>query len=99
MLDAVKAALERDRNRRSEEDAIATKQNLLASLTGRERQVMALVTEGLMNKQIAGEIGISEITVKIHRGNVMKKMKAKSLAELVRIAESLGVRRSDATRP
>ena len=95
MLDAVKTALERDRNRRSEEDAIAAKQSLLASLTPRERQVMELVAEGLMNKQIAGEIGVSEITVKIHRGNVMKKMKAKSLAELVRIAEALGVRRAN----
>ena len=95
MLDAVKTALERDRNRRSEEDAIAAKQSLLASLTPRERQVMELVAEGLMNKQIAGEIGVSEITVKIHRGNVMKKMKAKSLAELVRIAEALGIRRAN----
>jgi FixJ family two-component response regulator len=94
MLDAVKAALERDRNRRRDEDAIAAKQSLLASLTLRERQVMAMVTEGLMNKQIAGEIGVSEITVKIHRGNVMRKMQAKSLAELVRIAETLGVRGS-----
>jgi FixJ family two-component response regulator len=92
MLDAVKAALERDRNRRRDQDAMAIKQSLFASLTPRERQVMALVTSGLMNKQIAGEIGLSEITVKIHRGSLMKKMKATSLAELVRIAESLGIR-------
>jgi FixJ family two-component response regulator len=94
MLDAVKAALERDRSRRRDQDAMAAKRSLFALLTARERQVMALVTAGLMNKQIAGEIGLSEITVKIHRGSVMKKMKATSLADLVRTAESLGVRAS-----
>ena len=63
-----------------------------ALLTPRERQIMALVTGGLMNKQVAGKIGISERTVKIHRGNVMRKMRTKSLADLVMIAESLGIR-------
>jgi FixJ family two-component response regulator len=63
------------------------------SLTPREREVMALVTAGLMNKQVAGEIGVSEITVKIHRGHVMRKMAVRSLADLVRIAEALGIRR------
>ena len=65
---------------------------MLETLTPREREVMAFVTSGLMNKQIAGEMGLSEITVKIHRGHVMKKMGARSLADLVRIAEALGIR-------
>ena len=63
------------------------------SLTPREQQVMPLVTSGLMNKQIAAELGVSEITVKVHRGNVMRKMGAKSLAALVRMADALGMRR------
>jgi FixJ family two-component response regulator len=92
LLDAVALALDRDRKRRNEEKAVAALQALFDSLTRRERQVMALVTDGLMNKQVAGNIGISEITVKIHRGNLMRKMGAKSLAELVRMAEVLGVR-------
>jgi FixJ family two-component response regulator len=62
------------------------------SLTAREQQIIALVTSGLLNKQIAAEIGVSEITVKVHRGNVMRKMGAKSLAGLVRMADALGVR-------
>jgi len=79
----------RDRN---DEKAVAGLKALFDSLTRCERQVMALITDGLMNKQAAGKIGISEITVKIHHGNLMKKMRAKSLAELVRIAEVWGVR-------
>jgi FixJ family two-component response regulator len=94
MLDAVKIALERDRKRRNDEKMVAGLQALFASLTPREREVMIFVTDGLMNKQIAGEIGVSEITVKIHRGNVMKKMAARSLADLVRMADMLGVRRA-----
>jgi FixJ family two-component response regulator len=91
MLDAVTAALERDRKRRSEEESHSDVQARFASLSPRERQIMSLVTGGLMNKQVAGKIGISERTVKIHRGNVMRKMNAKSLADLVLMAESLGI--------
>jgi FixJ family two-component response regulator len=91
ILDAVTAGLERDRNRRSEERFHSDVQARFASLTPRERQIMALVTGGLMNKQVAGKAGISERTVKIHRGNVMRKMQAKSLAQLVLMAESLGI--------
>jgi len=93
MLDAVQAGLERDRaRRRSASDSSKLKANF-DSLTPREQEIMGFVTAGLMNKQIAGEIGVSEITVKVHRGNVMRKMGAKSLAELVRMADALGVRR------
>jgi FixJ family two-component response regulator len=91
MLDAVTAALERDRRRRTEEKSHSEVQARFTSLTPRERQIMALVTGGLMNKQVAGKIGISERTVKIHRGNVMRKMHAKSLAELVLMAQTLGI--------
>ena len=94
MLDAVAAALERDRNRRKDQQRLTDLRARLDCLTERERQVMGLVTAGLMNKQIAGELGLSEITVKIHRGHVMRKMAARSLADLVRMAELLGVRRT-----
>jgi FixJ family two-component response regulator len=93
MLDAVTRALEGDRKRRDDEKAVLELRVLFEALTPREREVIALVTAGLMNKQIAAELGVSEITVKIHRGHVMKKMKASSLADLVRMAETLGVRR------
>jgi FixJ family two-component response regulator len=91
MLDAVMSAIDRDKRRRSEQEAEDDLKSLYASLTARERQVMGYVTAGLMNKQVAGEIGLSEITVKIHRGNVMRKMRAKSLPDLVRMAQALGL--------
>ncbi len=83
LLDAVHIALERDTRRRAETTAQADLEALFESLTSREREVMWHVTAGLMNKQVAGIMHLSEITVKVHRGNVMRKMKAKSLAELV----------------
>ena len=92
MLDAVSQALERDRQRREDEKRVSELKIHFESLTEREREVMALVTAGLMNKQIAGKLELSEITVKIHRGHVMRKMQARSLADLVRMAEALGVR-------
>ena len=91
MLDAVAAAIQRDQQAREAEQAAAVLRTAYESLTAREREVMALVTSGLMNKQAAGQLGLSEITVKIHRGQAMRKMKAKSLADLVRMAESLGL--------
>jgi FixJ family two-component response regulator len=94
MLDAVQLGLEKDRTlRKSAGDASKLKASFEA-LTAREQEVMGHVTAGLMNKQIAGAMGVSEITVKVHRGNVMRKMGAKSLAELVRMADALGLRRS-----
>ena len=94
MLDAVQAGLERDRARRRNASDNSKLKASFDSLTPREQEIMGFVTAGLMNKQIAGEIGVSEITVKVHRGNVMRKMGAKSLAELVRMADALGVRRT-----
>jgi FixJ family two-component response regulator len=92
MLDAVTAALERDQQRRNEERSQSDLKDRFALLSNRERQIMALVTGGLMNKQVASKIGIADQTVKIHRGNLMRKMCAKSLADLVLMAETLGIR-------
>jgi FixJ family two-component response regulator len=94
MLDAVQVGLERDRNRRKSADDTGKLKASFDTLTSREQEIMGLVTAGLMNKQIAGQLGVSEITVKVHRGSVMRKMGAKSLAELVRMADALGVRRT-----
>lgn len=93
MLDAVQLALERDRARRETETAVSRLRASFGTLTPREQEVMTLVTAGLMNKQIAAELGVSEITVKVHRGHVTRKMRARSLADLVRMADVLGIRK------
>ena len=87
MLDAVTAAIERDRQRRIVDDDFSRTQKRFETLSPREREVMLLVTVGKMNKQVAGDLGISEITVKIHRGAAMRKMGARTLADLIRMAE------------
>ncbi|WP_119273715.1 response regulator transcription factor [Taklimakanibacter deserti] len=96
MLDAVQLAFAKDRQRRESEKTTTDLRANFETLTSREQEVMALVTAGLMNKQIAAEIGVSEITVKFHRGNVMRKMGARSFADLVKMAGVLGVRRAKA---
>jgi len=92
MLDAVATALEKDRAQRAEGGKLDTLKAAYSTLSPRERQVMALVAAGKMNKQVAGDLSLSEITVKIHRGAAMRKMGAKTLADLVRMAEALDVR-------
>lgn len=89
MLEAVTAAIERDRKRRTSDGDAAQVRDRYATLSPREQQVMMLVTTGKMNKQVAGDLGLSEITVKIHRGAAMRKMGARTLADLVRMADSL----------
>jgi FixJ family two-component response regulator len=89
MLDAITAAVERDRAHRAAEAEIASLRERFDSLSPREQQVMQLVAAGKMNKQVAGVLGLSEVTVKIHRGSAMKKMQARTLADLVRMAEAL----------
>jgi RNA polymerase sigma factor (sigma-70 family) len=91
LLDAIHAALERDRAKRQQEEKMATLRQRWESLTPREREVLPLVVSGLLNKQIAEKIGTSETTVKVHRGQLMRKMGADSLAELVRLAARIGI--------
>jgi FixJ family two-component response regulator len=92
LVEAIRQAIERSRAAVERERQMNVLRTCYSSLTTREREVMALVVSGLLNKQVGGELGISEITVKAHRGQVMRKMKADSLADLVTMAERLGVR-------
>jgi FixJ family two-component response regulator len=89
LLDAIQLGLARDRARRESERALAALRERFEMLSPREREVMAHVVKGRLNKQIAGDIGISEITVKVHRGQAMRKMKASSLPDLTRMADTL----------
>jgi FixJ family two-component response regulator len=96
MLDAVQLAHAKDRRRRELDQSTSRLRSDFDTLTPREKEIMKLVASGLMNKQIAGKIGLSEITVKVHRGSLMRKLGAKSLADLIRMAEMLGVTHSEA---
>ena len=95
LLDAVRVGLDRDGERREREQARSGVVGAYETLTSREKEVFSLVTSGLMNKQIAAKLGVSEITVKVHRGNAMRKMGVRSLAALVRMADLLGIRQQE----
>jgi len=99
LFSAVKEALTRDGEARRQRSELADLRNRLATLTPRERQVLALVVTGLLNKQIAGELGTTDLTIKAHRGRVMRKMGAGSLADLVRMAEKLKISSEPSVRP
>jgi FixJ family two-component response regulator len=99
LLDAIQLGLARDRARLEEEKAMAVLRERYETLTAREREVMALVVTGRLNKQIANDMSISEITVKVHRGQAMRKMKASSVADLTRMADKLNLVRETATKP
>jgi FixJ family two-component response regulator len=92
LLDAVVSAIDKDRKRREADKTVANLQALYGTLSSREREVLSFVAAGLMNKQIAAELDLAEITVKIYRGHIMKKMQARSLADLIRMTETLGIR-------
>ena len=94
LLDAVRIALERDEARRAQDETLHHVKESFESLTPREQEVIGFVTSGLLNKQVAAQLGVSEVTVKVHRSNVMKKMGARSLAELVRMVDMLGIKRA-----
>ena len=94
LLDAIQVALDRAQASHANEKALSELRAKFATLTPREQEVMAWVTGGLLNKQVAAEIGVTEITVKVHRGKVTRKMGAKSLADLVKMADILGIRRT-----
>ena len=93
LLDAIQVGLERDRKRHEGEKSVSALRAKFDTLTPREQEVMACVTAGLLNKQVAARLGIAEHTVKIHRGNVTRKMGVRSVADLVRMADILGIRR------
>ena len=95
LLDAVQRALEQQRARQTQQKSEADLEARFQSLTQREQEVMTLVATGLMNKQVAGELGVSEVTVKVHRGNAMRKMGATTLADLIRMAQALGLSRRE----
>ena len=97
LLDAVRDALQRDRVRRQWEDETRDLRSRFDALSARERETVILVTTGIMNKQVAAQLGVSEVTVKVHRHNAMQKLGARSLADLVRIADTLGVSRKRTT--